>query len=254
MNEFSSRSEGSNLGALDVVTDLGVLEAAAEVSGYANRLSIPAVLSRGLDISVALVALLLLLPLQIVVAIAIYRDSGGPIIFRQERLGRGRQKFVLFKYRTMVPAADVEPHRAYVQALIEGRHGSDLPIAAGDGSQGSLYKLTIDPRITRTGRRLRQWSMDEIPQLINVLRGDMALVGPRPVIPYEAELYPGPYLRRFDVKPGMTGLWQVSGRNRCTYEEMVRLDVEYAERRSLWLDLAILFKTVPVVLRREGVA
>ncbi len=121
-----------------------------------------------------------------------------------------------------------------------------------------LYKLSLDDRVTRAGRFLRSWSLDELPQLLNVLRGEMALVGPRPVIPYEVEMYPEHYLRRFDVKPGLTGLWQVSGRNERSYEEMVRFDLEYAQRASqrgaLLLDLRILASTVPVVLGRLGVS
>ena len=146
---------------------------------------------------------------------------------------------------TMHRDADVTPHREYVRTLIDGednRHG------------GELYKLSVDNRITRVGGVLRRWSLDELPQLINVLFGQMALVGPRPVIPYEVEMYPDAYLRRFKVKPGLTGLWQVSGRNERTYDEMVRSDIEYAESASLMLDLRILAKTMPVVLRRQGAA
>jgi lipopolysaccharide/colanic/teichoic acid biosynthesis glycosyltransferase len=132
-----------------------------------------------------------------------------------------------------------------VQTLIDGE---DHP------ERGHLYKLSVDDRITRTGRILRSWSLDELPQLLNVIRGDMALVGPRPVIPYEVEMYPKNYLARFAVKPGLTGLWQVSGRNERTYEEMVSFDIQYAQAASLLLDLRILAKTVPVVLRRQGVA
>jgi lipopolysaccharide/colanic/teichoic acid biosynthesis glycosyltransferase len=128
--------------------------------------------------------------------------------------------------------------------------GTDAP----ENPPDNLYKLVVDPRVTRVGRVLRSWSLDEVPQLWNVLRGDMSLVGPRPVIEYEVEQYPDWYLRRFAVKPGMTGLWQVSGRNERTYEEMVRFDVEYAELRSLWLDLRILARTAIVVMRRQGVA
>jgi lipopolysaccharide/colanic/teichoic acid biosynthesis glycosyltransferase len=245
MDGFTSPSEPSKAAAIDLIGGLHVHEAAGDGVEYGRGALPAAAVRRVIEVIVALAALIILLPLHLVVAIAIKRDSDGPIIFRQERLARGRRKFVLLKYRTMHTGADIEPHRAYVRALINGQPNMQ---------QGSLYKLTIDPRITRVGRRLRQWSLDEVPQLINVVRGDMALVGPRPVIPYEAELYPSPYLRRFAVKPGMTGLWQVSGRNACTYDEMVRLDVEYVERRSLWLDLKILIKTIPVVLRREGAA
>jgi lipopolysaccharide/colanic/teichoic acid biosynthesis glycosyltransferase len=203
------------------------------------------VLRRLLDIVVAGGVLLVLLPLLVVIALAVRLDSSGPALFRQRRTGRGLREFTMLKFRTMYTGADATPHREYVQALI----GDDR-----SPERGCLYKLSVDDRVTRVGRLLRSWSLDELPQLINVLLGQMALVGPRPVIPYEVELYPEAYLGRFDVKPGLTGLWQVSGRNQRTYEEMVKLDVQYARDASLLLDLRILFKTVPVVLRRQGVA
>ena len=143
--------------------------------------------------------------------------------------------------------ADSARHRDYVEQLINNRPESDPP-------ENGLYKLVVDDRITRVGRFLRSWSLDELPQLWNVVRGDMSLVGPRPVIPYEVELYPDWYHERFAVKPGLTGLWQVSGRSECTYEEMVVLDLEYVRRRTLPLDLAILARTVWVVVTRRGAA
>jgi lipopolysaccharide/colanic/teichoic acid biosynthesis glycosyltransferase len=200
---------------------------------------------RLLDILVAGTMLLAFAPLLIAVALAIRIDTGGPSLFRQRRVGRGRREFTMLKFRTMHNDADATPHREYVQALIGDDRGPE---------RGRLYKLSVDDRVTRIGRVLRSWSLDELPQLLNVLRGEMALVGPRPVIPYEVEMYPKDYLRRFDVKPGLTGLWQVSGRNERTYEEMVLFDLEYARRRSLLGDLRILVKTVPVVLGRQGVA
>jgi lipopolysaccharide/colanic/teichoic acid biosynthesis glycosyltransferase len=200
---------------------------------------------RSLDILVTACLLLAFAPLLVLIALAIRIDTSGPAIFRQRRVGRGLREFTVFKFRTMHNDADSSPHRQYVQALI----GDDRT-----PERGRLYKLSVDERVTRVGRFLRSWSLDELPQLINVLRGQMALVGPRPVIPYEVEMYPDDYLRRFDVKPGLTGLWQVSGRNERTYEEMVRFDLEYAAGASLLLDLRILAKTVPVVLGRQGVA
>lgn len=196
------------------------------------------------DILVAGVLLVALAPLLALIALAIRIDSKGPALFRQRRVGRELQPFTMLKFRTMRSDADATPHRDYVQSLIDG---------AGASEHGQLYKLSVDDRVTRIGRSLRSWSLDELPQLINVLRGDMALVGPRPVIEYEVDMYPETYLRRFAVKPGLTGLWQVSGRNERTYEEMVRFDIEYAEHTSLLLDLRILAKTVPVVLGRQGV-
>lgn len=200
---------------------------------------------RLLDLSVAGVLVLLLSPLLALIALAILIDSGRPVFFHQRRVGRGRREFTVLKFRTMYRDADPTRHRKYVQTLIDGDSQAE---------RGRLYKLSVDDRVTPVGRFLRSWSLDELPQLFNVLRGQMALVGPRPVIPYEVEMYPEDYLRRFAVKPGLTGLWQVSGRNERTYDEMVSFDIEYAETASLLLDLRILVKTVPVVLRRQGVA
>jgi lipopolysaccharide/colanic/teichoic acid biosynthesis glycosyltransferase len=215
-------------------------ERGAAERGVANR-----TVRRLLDVAVAGLLLLILLPLIALIALAIRIESGGPVIFRQRRLGRGLRPFVVFKFRTMHADADASQHREYVSSLIG---------QAGGSERGRLYKLSVDDRVTRLGRFLRIWSLDELPQLMNVVRGEMALVGPRPVTPYEVELYPERYLRRFAVKPGLTGLWQVSGRNERTYDEMVRFDIEYAARESLMLDLKILLKTIPVVLNRRGVA
>ena len=201
---------------------------------------------RALDVSVAGAVLLLLVPVLAVAALAVRLSSPGPVLFRQRRLGRHMEPFTVLKFRTMRADADSALHRDYVRSLIGTQPPEDAP--------DNLYKLVIDPRVTRVGRFLRSWSLDEVPQLWNVLRGEMSLVGPRPVIEYEVEQYPDWYLRRFAVKPGLTGLWQVSGRNEKTYEEMVRYDIEYAERRSLWLDLRILARTALVVMRRQGVA
>ncbi|MDQ3721862.1 MAG: sugar transferase [Actinomycetota bacterium] len=209
-----------------------------------------AILGRALDLTLALLLLVILAPLMAVIALAIRLDSPGSPIFRQRRLGRRERPFTVNKFRTMRAASDSEPHRAYIRELIA--HGAGA--ARQDGAGKPLFKLAVDDRVTRTGRFLRRWSLDELPQLWNVVRGDMSLVGPRPVIAYEAELYPDWYRERFAVKPGLTGLWQVSGRNERTYEEMAHLDVEYARRQSLRLDLTILLKTIWIVLSRKGVA
>jgi lipopolysaccharide/colanic/teichoic acid biosynthesis glycosyltransferase len=210
---------------------------------------------RLLDIVVAGTALLALSPLLALITLAIRLESRGPAIFRQRRLGCERRPFTILKFRTMRHGADAAPHREYVRTLIEHAVGAGQASTHAVGSRRRrLYKLSVDDRVTRVGRFLRAWSLDELPQLVNVLRGEMALVGPRPVIPYEVEHYPEHYLRRFAVKPGLTGLWQISGRNERTYEEMVRFDIEYAQRASLLLDLSILARTLPVVLGRQGVA
>jgi lipopolysaccharide/colanic/teichoic acid biosynthesis glycosyltransferase len=201
--------------------------------------------ARLLDLTVAGAVLLVLAPALMLIAILVRVSSPGPALFRQERLGRDRRPFALYKFRTMRADGGESLHRDYVRALITA------PQAAEDGQ---LHKLTVDPRITRVGRVLRSWSLDELPQLINVLRGEMSLVGPRPVIDYEAELYPEAFLPRFSVRPGLTGLWQVSGRNSRTYQEMLDFDLVYAGRHSLRGDLAILWRTIPVVLGRRGVA
>jgi lipopolysaccharide/colanic/teichoic acid biosynthesis glycosyltransferase len=227
-------------GHLAVVEQSAPLPTASRV-----RANLIAAAGRTLDLLVAGTVLLVLSGPLLLIAIAIRIDSGGPALFRQQRVGRDRRIFTMFKFRTMYRDADVTPHREYVRTLIDGE---DNPHG------GELYKLSVDNRITRVGGVLRRWSIDELPQLINVLFGQMALVGPRPVIPYEVEMYPDAYLRRFRVKPGLTGLWQVSGRNERTYDEMVRFDIEYAESASLMLDLRILAKTMPVVLRRQGAA
>jgi lipopolysaccharide/colanic/teichoic acid biosynthesis glycosyltransferase len=204
------------------------------------------VAGRLLDMTIAVVVLLVLVPVLVGTAIAVRLSSPGPVLFRQRRLGRDMRPFTVLKFRTMRSDADSALHREYVRSL--------LGAEPEQHAEGGLYKLAIDPRVTKVGRFLRSWSLDEVPQLWNVLRGEMSLVGPRPVIEYEVEQYPDWYLRRFAVKPGLTGLWQVSGRNERTYEEMVRFDIEYAERRSLWMDLRILARTALVVMRRQGVA
>jgi lipopolysaccharide/colanic/teichoic acid biosynthesis glycosyltransferase len=201
---------------------------------------------RLLDIVLAGTVIVLLSPLLLALTIAIRLDSPGTALFRQRRVGYRQREFTIFKFRSMRTNADPGGHRDYVTALIKGR--------AANGGRKDLYKLAVDDRITPVGRWIRRWSLDELPQLFNVVAGDMSLVGPRPAIPYEVAEYPNWYLDRFAVKPGLTGLWQVSGRNERTYEEMVRLDIEYAERRSFFLDLSILARTPVTVLARRGAA
>jgi lipopolysaccharide/colanic/teichoic acid biosynthesis glycosyltransferase len=205
-------------------------------------------LRRLFDLVFATTMILLLAPILIAVAIAVRIDSRGPALFRQRRVGYREREFTLYKFRSMRLDADPRGHQAYVTALIKGEQSTT------NGGRHKLYKLAVDNRITPCGRWIRRWSLDELPQLLNVVTGDMTLVGPRPAIPYEVAEYPSWYLKRFSVKPGLTGFWQVSGRNERTYEEMVRLDIEYTERRSVPLDLSILVKTPWVVLSRKGAA
>jgi lipopolysaccharide/colanic/teichoic acid biosynthesis glycosyltransferase len=202
--------------------------------------------SRLLDIVVATVALVVLASVMAIVAVLVACTSPGPVLFKQERVGQHGRRFIMLKFRTMHVDCDDRLHREYVRRLLADPEGSSCVI---DG----LYKLDHDPRITRVGRRLRAWSLDELPQLINVLSGQMALVGPRPALPWEASLFSPHHCKRFEVPPGITGLWQTSGRNRLTMSQALDLDVDYVERASLVLDLKILLRTIPVVLRREGV-
>lgn len=187
---------------------------------------------RALDVLTSAGGLLLLAPLLLLVALGVRLSSRGPALFRQERLGQGLEEFSVFKFRTMRTDAPDDLHREYIAKL-----------AAGEVEDETLKKLTQDPRVTRVGAVLRKTSLDELPQLINVLQGTMSLVGPRPALRYELEHYAPHHYERFSVKPGITGLWQVSGRNQLGFREMLELDVEYARTQSLLLDLKILAKT-----------
>lgn len=214
-----------------------------------ERRVVELVVIRSLDLLIAGICAIASVPVLLLVCVAIRLEGGGPAIFRQRRLGRDKRPFTVHKFRTMRLEADPAVHRRYVEQLIAGEE-----TAHEDDSGHSLYKLAADDRITRVGRFLRKTSLDELPQIFDVLRGTMSLVGPRPVIPYEADLYPPEYGRRFAVKPGLTGLWQVNGRNERTYREMVQLDIVWADRRSVGLYLSILARTPWVLVRRRGVA
>lgn len=200
---------------------------------------------RVLDIVLATVLLVLALPVMILIALAIKLDSRGPVLFRQRRVGRSLRPFTVNKFRTMKQDASPEVHRAFMLSLIAGEQP-----AQENGRP--RFKLASDSRVTRTGCFLRRSSLDELPQLWNVLTGEMSLVGPRPAIAYEVEHYPPHWFGRFAVKPGLTGLWQVSGRSRLTVEDMVALDIEYVRRRSFWMNIWILLRTVPAVFSLKG--
>lgn len=202
------------------------------------------VVKRAMDLTTALLLLLALLPVLVVVALLVKLSTPGPIVYSQERVGRGGRIFRLYKFRTMFRDSDPAAHEAYCRAFIEGT------AEQVDGT----FKLRHDPRVTPVGRYLRRYSLDEFPQLFNVLKGDMSLVGPRPPIMYEAQLYNARELLRLAVTPGLTGLWQVSGRNALSFEQMIELDLAYIRRWSLRLDLAILLRTPLVVLTGRGAA
>jgi lipopolysaccharide/colanic/teichoic acid biosynthesis glycosyltransferase len=208
----------------------------------ASRSRLPArrrgyrLVKRALDLAICLLALPILLPLALACAVAIRLDTPGPVIFKQLRTGRDGKRFAMLKFRTMVAnAEELKPSLAYLNIL-----------PAPD------FKIPDDPRITRVGRFLRRTSLDELPQLLNVIRGDMSLVGPRPTS-FAPSTYRRWHGRRLEVRPGVTGLWQLKGRNNTTFDERLRMDIEYIDHQSLRLDLLILFGTVLSVLRRSGV-
>jgi exopolysaccharide biosynthesis polyprenyl glycosylphosphotransferase len=206
-----------------------------------TRMSRPArQLKRSLDIAGASVLLALSAPLMLTVAVLIRRDSPGPVFFRQVRLGMDMREFTMLKFRTMRDGTDDTPHRNYVKRIMTA---DALP------SSNNLYKLDRSDAVTRVGRWLRKTSLDELPQLLNVVRGDMSLVGPRPSIPYELELFAPHHFERFQVPAGLTGLWQVEARAHSTFGEALDLDVTYARSWSLGLDLRLLLRT-PVLMFR----
>jgi lipopolysaccharide/colanic/teichoic acid biosynthesis glycosyltransferase len=202
---------------------------------------------RVFDLVVGGLGLILLLPMLLALAVVIRVTSPGPAFFRQERVGRDRRSFVMWKLRTMQQDNDDDVHRSFVAGL-----RNDVPSDHIDDR--AIYKLTHDPRVTPVGRWLRRTSLDELPQLINVVRGSMSLVGPRPALPWEIDLFEDlpRYVDRFHVKPGVTGLWQVSGRGTLTIRQAVALDARYADSRSFVLDLHILLRTIPAVLNGRG--
>ncbi|MBI4319140.1 MAG: sugar transferase [Chloroflexi bacterium] len=232
-----------------------------------------------LDVTICLMLLPFLVPTMALIAICIALDSPGPIIFRQTRI-RGRQgaaggsfvtksgsgpkdisqepieswngcTFTMYKFRSMRHDSDDVAHRQFVEDFIKGGASSAI---AGDEDGAPVFKLVDDDRVTRVGRLLRKTSLDELPQLFNVLKGEMSLVGPRPALAYEVEMYKPWHLQRLDARPGITGLWQVKGRSRVSFERMVELDIQYVAERSILLDLKILALTVPAVFSQNGAA
>jgi lipopolysaccharide/colanic/teichoic acid biosynthesis glycosyltransferase len=202
-------------------------------------------IKRVLDILFACALLLLFGPLMLLIALAIKLQSSGPIIFRQQRIGKDGTPFPMLKFRTMYHGSDSQTHQSYVQRLIRE---NIAPQALGTTS----LKLKDDPRITRLGKVLRASSLDELPQLVNVLRGTMSLVGPRPAMPYEYEVYNDWHKQRLQVLPGITGLWQVTAHNQVSFEEMVHIDLAYIQTMNPWLDLKIMLLTPLEMLRGKG--
>jgi lipopolysaccharide/colanic/teichoic acid biosynthesis glycosyltransferase len=225
----------------------GVAATAAGARRRGSRQRLDEALKRALDLLLASLLLILLAPAMAVIAIAIRSTSPGPALFRQIRIGYRLSPFVMFKFRTMHMDNDDAIHRAYVTALLSGE-------ATPADAQRGIYKLTRDPRVTSVGAFLRRSSLDELPQLFNVLRGDMSLVGPRPALPYEAELFEDRYRTRIMAKPGITGLWQVSGRSTMPMRQALELDVYYVRCRTIGLDLITLVRTIPAVLRARDAA
>jgi len=209
---------------------------ARQLPGRAGRTRANGAGKRLTDVVLAVAALLVIWPLLAVLGLAVRVSSAGPALFRQERIGRGKRPFTMLKLRTMVDGAD-----RLVAGLLEET-----------GADQRFYKFRDDPRITGAGRWLRRWSLDELPQLWNVIRGDMSLVGPRPGLASEVEAYESWQLARLAVRPGLTGAWQVSGRCEVGFDDCVRMDLAYIENWSLRGDLIILAKTIPAVLRRRG--
>lgn len=209
---------------------------------------------RIVDVLLASIFLVLVGPLMLAVGLAIKLDSPGPVLFKQRRVkGLGPDGkpilFTFYKFRSMMHRADSTVHQKFMADFINGNGTLHK-----DGNGKAVYKLASDRRVTRLGRILRKTSLDELPQFINVIKGDMSMVGPRPAIPYEVEQYKEWHKRRLVVTPGITGLWQVKGRSSVTFDEMVRWDIEYAEDRSLGMDLRILLQTIPAVLSGKGAA
>jgi exopolysaccharide biosynthesis polyprenyl glycosylphosphotransferase len=234
-NCLPSKTEIDQIGAMPMISLFR-----SPLSGLAR------VTKRTFDLILTILALTVLAPVWLVIALLIKLDSRGPVFYKQERVGMDGRVFLFYKFRSMRVGSDDTVHREFQRQYISGRPETNL----GDDER-PVYKLHGDVRITRVGRILRRTSLDELPQLFNVLLGDMSVVGPRPPIPYEVESYELWHRKRLDLKPGLTGLWQVSGRNRLPFEEMVRLDLYYIENWSLLLDLKIILRTLPVMLRGD---
>jgi len=232
---------GGNRALQEPVRARGPIGIAPAQAGTERSLAV----KRVLDHTLAAVFLLLTAPIFALIALAIKATSRGPVFFVQQRIGQGGRLFPFFKFRTMKHNSDDRAHREFSRDFITGGNGVE-------GTGAKVYKLMRDPRVTAVGQFLRRTSLDELPQLFNVLRGEMSLVGPRPPLPYELEHYQDWHKRRLSIRPGITGLWQVSGRSSVPFDEMVLLDVYYIEHRSTLMDLRIMAKTLPVMFNGSG--
>jgi len=229
-----------------------------EISVHPPKLFIPADTTRyfgiqgrfkrAFDLLAATAMLIVLSPVMLVVALLVKKSSSGPVLFAQERLGRDGKPFKFYKFRSMEHNSDDAIHRQFVAMFIGGDDDGCVDSNAGE----QVFKMKLDPRVTPIGTLLRKTSLDELPQLFNIIMGDMSLVGPRPPIAYEIENYLPWHMERLKAVPGLTGLWQVSGRSRVSFEEMVRLDIRYINNWSPWQDFIIILKTIPVVFQGTG--
>jgi len=237
----AAQTSRSQLNNQIVIGAEAILWEADIAKGYDRRIN--RLMKRAVDLALASAALILLALPMLLIALLIRLDSRGRAIFKQARVGRRGQQFTFYKFRTMRADNDDAGHRAYVAALITGdkEYGRDRQ-----------HKITDDARVTRIGRWLRLTSIDELMQLFNVVKGEMSLVGPRPPLPYEVELYNEHQRRRLLAKPGITGPWQVSGRTKVGFSEMIELDLKYIRRWSIWLDLAIIARTIPALVKTRG--
>lgn len=234
-----------------------------ESSGADAEKRMQVIARRVVDLAIAVPVLILLSPLLLIIAIAIKLDSPGPAVFVQRRVGgevrsalddsvRGVRAFSFFKFRSMYKDATSGRHRKFIEAYMANDHEAMAALQEGEVSEDNKYKMVGDPRVTRVGHFLRKTSLDELPQFWNVIKGDMSLVGPRPAIPYEVEMYKPWQWKRLEAMPGLTGLWQVTRRSSATFDDMVKLDIWYVEHESLWLYLKILVMTPLAVLRGKG--
>lgn len=202
-------------------------------------------LKRMIDVAITLAALPFLLPLMALIALLIHIDSPGPALFKQKRVGKDGRVFGILKFRSMVHQLDDSYHRSFMKAFVQGQVGKGENVK-------SVFKPFSDSQVTRVGRFLRKTSLDELPQLFNVLKGDMSLIGPRPNVLWEVEAYKGWHMERLTVLPGITGLAQVNGRSSISFDVIAQYDIEYARNQSLWMDVQILWKTFTTVLKKDG--